>query len=78
MNKLIFIAGLALLGFAIFCGVMANGDYHDPIGIMWLILFPFFAGITIGIALLWEGKATKKEDQTTNGQHQEHKVSDPR
>ena len=50
MNRQLLIGGLIVLGFAIFCGVLANGDYHDPIGIALLILWPLAAGLTIGLS----------------------------
>ena len=39
MDKRLLVGGLLLLAFAIFCGVLANRDYHDSVGIFILIGF---------------------------------------
>jgi ABC-type multidrug transport system permease subunit len=61
MNRRLFIGGLIALGFAMFCGVLANGDYHDPVGIAILIFWAVTAGLTIGLSFSGE-KETTTED----------------
>ena len=50
MNKGLVIGGFAILGFAIWCGFLANGHYHDPVGVGLLIGWGVFAGFVIGIS----------------------------
>jgi ABC-type multidrug transport system permease subunit len=66
MERKTLIEGLILLGFAIFCGVLANGDYHDPVGIALLIFWPLTAGVAIGLSL-------RRREETT-AEDAKHKV----
>jgi hypothetical protein len=72
MKRGFLIAGLVLLGFAIYCGTLANRDYNDPVGIALLILWGVAAGFTLGSSFQGEKETTTKE---TNIEDAEYKVN---
>ena len=69
MNKGILVAGLFILGLSIVSGILANSDYHDPVGIALLIAFPFSAGLAIGVSFLGENESDSKETTTEDAKH---------